>query len=743
MKKAIFALLALAVSLSACNPGEPIEQSTEKPESTQSSTRPTEPSSSSSVTSSSVSSTDSSIDSSSTPSSSSIESSQASDTGSSSTGGDSSDEPPASENASIELITFGDLYPNSMRSVFADVEGLDTYTLTWSSSDDSVLKVSPREGSKNEAFLIVVGLGTATVTCRVNEREDLHASRSFTISEGEAMPEELYTKVDGGVTVHSDDKLLDYDENFDSTLVQKYRGTTVFEETNPEDQSSSNFTDAYQFDLEDLTHPGSQDEMHLKYVRTNGSKVGVEYITDQNQVASERVYNEDDEAISWENSYYCNLLNEEDPEYGYFGRDKFRTYDGGHTYHYVGGYLGTSYLMANYLLIDVSLDDLYFTLNEDDSLTLTGVIDPYNSTDPASQIRYGREITFTYSDIDTAQIDHLKPYEHEAYHDRIDLAKNRMAEARNYTVDIDYTFQESRDEDYTVTMRFTQDTIDQVLTDADGNIEQHTGIHAIDGGERYIEYSYNDVEKSLNILTTHEQAWDEVNRYPTFDFASEIFEETEDPNTYITREDSATFISYCVYLSAIAEYSSYIYPGTITLDDDGNLVSVHADTREYQVTTNLAIDASYTEVGTTSVDIDFEGDVTIPTSWKDDPTASDVLGFLERNDILDRVPYLYSEVGYEGAYHVKMNEPVNMYITTEEFPTEEERDQFIADYTALLISNGYTDSGEQLNEYPYEKYTNDLGYQAGVGPELNWNDKELLSVCIVFAFPDRDSYLGY
>ena len=642
------------------------------------------------------------------------------------------------DDSTIRLITFGDLYPNSMRAFFAEVDGLEGYTLIWSSSDENIVTISAREGSMREAFAVVRSLGECTISVKVSGRDDLVASKTFNITEGEAMPENLYTKVDGGVKVTSEDKLYNYDANFDKTLVQEFQGTTIFEETRPEDQSVDNLTDAYQIDILDITNDGEED-FHAKYVKTVGDKVGLEYISDQNTLESDRYYNDDGEDLSWEYSYYVNLLNEADPEYGFFGRENFRTYDGGETYHYIGGYLGTSYLMANYLMVDITLDDLYFVVNDDQSLSMVGIIDPYNSEDPLSEIRYGREIHIDFSETDTAKIDHLAPYEHEEYHDRIDEATEKMAQAKNYTATISYSLGSDHNYDFVTTFKFTEDTIDEVTVDSEGNITSHTGIHKKDESS-YVEYSYIDETKELSILETHYQAWDAVNRYPTFDFASEIFEESNDPNIFVTREDSATFVAYCCYLATVANYATYMYPGSITLDENNNLVSFHGEAREFGESTTLSIDGTYSEVGTTVVDIDFESDVVIPDSWDTDATASQISEFLVVNGIIDRVPYLYSPVGYDTAAHNKTNDPVNMYYTTKDFATEEERDAFIQDYQDLMLTNGYTDSGEQLDNFPYKKYTNADGDQFGVGPELTWNDSELMSVKIVFVFHDIDSY---
>lgn len=644
------------------------------------------------------------------------------------------------DDASISLISFGDVYYQGFRSVFAKVEGLTDYNLIWSSSNEDVIKVTAREGSKREAFLSAVGYGSADVIVSVEGRSDLTVSKTFTISKGEAMPESLYSKIDGGVKVSFTDKLYDFDEDFNKTLSYEYKGTTIFEEYNPSNTSASNLTDAYQIDVYDLTNPGD-DDFHAKYVVTTGTKVGYEYISDKNTVETDRYLNEDDEEINWEYSYYVNLLNEQDPDYGWFGRENFRTFDNGKTYHYVGGYLGSSYLMANYLLLDISLDDMYFKIGEDNSISLVGLIDPYNSEDAISEERYGRELYFTYSEFDIATIEHLTPYEHKDYHDRIDQATLEMSQAKNYVAEITYEYESDPNYNFKKVFTFTEDTIDEVTLDMNGNVTAHSGIHASDENT-YIEYSYNDDTKALSITETHNQAWDAVNRYPTFEFASEIFTTTStDQNVFVTIDDCATFIQYCCYLSTAAKYATYIYPGTITLSSDNHLLGFYAQAQEYGESTPLTITGTFKEVGTASVDIDFESDIVIPTSWEEDMTADRIYDTLVLNGILDRVPYLYSSVGYADPGWTRTNDPVDFYITTKEFNSEEDRDSFINSYISLMTSTyGYVDSGSTMAEYPYKMYTNDKGYIFGIGPELNWRDEELMSVKIVFVFEDFDYY---
>ena len=620
-------------------------------------------------------------------------------------------------NKGFTLKMFGGLYLNTSRTIYAELEGYEGQEILWTSSNPSVVSVSPREGLTTECDLMCKKTGTVVITAQDSKNTNNKVSKEFVIEEGEVMPSELFNQVIGGVKLTSVDQCISYDDDLNPTVDEEYIVETIYEESNP-DNDLTNTSDAYQISILDKKTNKTQK---IEYVKGTGGYVCKEYLDYTNNINYRKVLNEDEEGIKWDYSYYCNLWRNTE----LITNDCFRTFDGGKTYHYSSYYVTPIYLCASMYLLDMSPDDMYFAVNDDSELELHIDVDPY-SPDADTQ-RTGRKIVSKISDVNTAKIEHLKPYEHLSIHDRIDEARNKMAALKNYnaTVTLDFAYET----DYKYDFTFTDDTIDYVVYQND-EVHLHEGSHK-DGDDSYFTYQYDDTTDALTIVKKYTQSWDSVNRYPTFDFASEIFEQSAN-NKYVTIGTESMFIIMCAYLNSSFNLYTFENEGYLELTEDNYVKKINTTVNALGESLNVTIE--YSNYNNAKCDIDFDSldDNNLPTSFEEVEPAlySNMVDW----KIEDVVPYLYSSVGYKtSVFHVKNDDRTKAlyaYINTNAFENATNRDKFIEDYKQLLLDNGFVSSGTTESNTGFALYTKGE-YSLGVGAKKSWSGSDTLEVQII------------
>lgn len=374
------------------------------------------------------------------------------------------------------------------------------------------------------------------------------------------------------------------------------------------------------------------------------------------------------------------------------------------------------------------------------------VVDPAATNESDPDTKYGFIATGTISEIGTAKIKHVEPFTHEAYHDTIETARNASASSHNYTVKYSLDYGSSVN---MYTMKFNEDAIDQVVT-INGKTT-HTGIKKTDTG--YYEYSYNDTTKDLYIEKTHTTPFqsDTVNRYPTFAFSADIFADKDSNGAYVSRGGNGKngqFVGQCLYLPYMN--GQYIDQGNLYITDGYvSKISTKLESFEEEIT----IEANYSNYDSTTIDIDWtkakEHDE--PTSFQE--ANSSLYNEMKAWKIDNVVPYLYAKPGWDNTishtnslYDAGHND---CYFETKKFENETTRDEFIENYKAKLVEDGWalTDKSNYNDSYAaYKLYTKTINgnvYELSVSPYLNWNGVALNSVKIhvfssALSVPDTD-----
>jgi len=643
----------------------------------------------------------------------------------------------------MSLFMYGDLYYQQMRSIYVKFDNQTTSgNIIWETSDESIIRVSEMDSVMPEALLTAMGYGEATITATLESDSSIKASKTIKIDDtGKYMPSDLYESLMYSMKLDVTESLINYDENYNTSVEQTYNLTTIFEENKDShvDELTTNLTDAFQLIEKDNTTNATKD---YTFVRSNGGQLAKERINLQNEVSYEilRLGDEGEETtVKFDSTYYTNPFGRDDLS----TNEDWLTFDNGKTYHFVGGSYASNYFSAHLFLSSISPDDMILSFNEDSTIGIDVYIDPcIDSDNPTEKKKYGSEYHGTISELGKATIEHLKPFEHLAYHDNVEKSITNMKNLKNYslTYTLDYETDDENDETYKFV--YLEDTIDQIYIKNNG-VSTHTGIHKKDDGS-YYEYSYNESTKELLITEDHPNAkWEDMDknlyRYPTFDFASEIFESTEKENTYISRTDNGGFIQYCAYLPSKMNYYDLDDDATITLTSDNNYIEkISSSISAFDE--QLAFDATFSSFNETSLDIDFSTakKPSTPTTWEEGVTSylyQEMLGY----NIVKYLPYLYIEEGYDSAAWNR-NYTNGAYLETNEFETVEKQEQFIIDYQNLLVENGYTKSEEQDanndNAYFYIKD----GAKVSVAKELNWNNNYTMKVKIWVFADDIDVY---
>lgn len=617
----------------------------------------------------------------------------------------------------LELFMYGELYLGGLRSIYVKMPENISSKVIWTTSNDKILTVEAIDGPLPEALLHSLNVeGEVTITATLKDNPSYHAKKTFNFSKGEEMPEEIFDKFKASSKFTFNDQTLDYDENYVPSINSEYDITTIYEENKDSSISglTSNLTDAYQLTE---VNKKTNETKEYKYVRSNGNQLAKEKIDIHNNVSYELVYNDDSQTVKYDNTYYTNPFGN---SYTTTNKD-WRSFDNGKTYHFLGGYLYASYICASLLLVDISPDDMYFTI-DNDKILFNLDIDPYNSNSNA-KVKYGRKVSGEITDFNTAKIDHIKPFEHETYHTNIATALTNMANLKNYQVnyEVDYP---GLDDDLSVQIILTSEAIDQKVTKKDGSVS-HTGIHKKDDGT-YYSYNYDETTKKLtkdkDFDTPYES--DTIKRYPTFDFASEIFA-NEENGYYTSRGNNGVFINYTLYAPSGFSYYNFNQEGSIKLSDDKQYVSGVKATFD-ALGDEASINATFSNFTTAKIDIDFSTleSKPIPTSWETDIDNKSFYDDLKDWKLDKYILYKYVEQGWSSCGWSRNVTKKSAFVVTHPFKTQADLDTFIKEYGQLLIDNGYTLTktlDENNNNSPiYEKD----GVQMSIGYEVNsWNDK--------------------
>lgn len=652
----------------------------------------------------------------------------------SSSGSTTTDPSTGTKTDKIEIKTLGDLYVNGYRSIYVILDNsLSSSEITWSSLNESIVKVSVSENNSLEAMLIAISEGTTTI--RATTVDGLYYNdyeiTVYGSSTGTIMSEELYSQISAGVQFDLKEYDLIYDSNLNSTIDDSYTITTIYEEN--QDAVSDlyyNLTDAYSFNgKNDKTNTSSS----ISYVR-NSTDLAKEYININNEIKKESVYDEDGNRTKFDNSIFVNFLGDVD----YFTNKDFVSFDNGKTYHYIGGYISSAYLATSLLyLSNISPDDVWFSVTDNKVTGFDFIIDPLTDDDKDTTKKYGMNVTGTVSNQKSAKIDHLKPFEHESYHDNIDTALTNTRNSHNYTIDYDVNFGSGVGTNH-YTYKFDESTVDLVITS--GSTTSHTGARKTDTG--YYTYSYDDATKVVTVEKEYTSPFHDpengINRYPTFDFASEIFDDINSNGIYETRGGNGKngqILSYSTYLPSL--YGTWNSQGELTIKD-GYVSTISAGIDLVDSSTTITL--NYTNFNSTNINIDFSNTQDKPqeSSWEE--ASSYLYNSMVEYGIEDVVPYLYSSAGwsYGVAFSrtVQENGHENCYITTKAFDSDDLRDKYINDYKELLIQQGWTQTttndynSDYASRILYSKTINDKLYEISVGTELNWNNKETSAVRI-------------
>ena len=627
----------------------------------------------------------------------------------------------------LTLFRQGDLYKDAIRAIYLKRDGVEG-EIDWTSSDENIVAIgsNPLNGKRPEVNLIANGYGKAIITAKLKSDESIYSQYEVTVSDDFTLrSEERFSTISSSRKRESVETYYSYDVNYVPSQNGKSTGVTVFEEN--EDQSDSltpNLTDAYQISVKE----SDGKTFEKKYVR-DGRYLASEYLDFQNNVRKKVLTNTDEDQTKryWEASPYFNYL-------GYSSavtKDDFASFDHGQTYHFIGGYEAASEICRNFYQEDRTPDDRYFSVENGTISSFHVVIDPYkgNTNDRENiERKYGREITSTLSELGSAKIEHLAKYPHESYQDPISETLKTRKGLKNYVSSV--TRKTSGKADEKTVYTYTEDTIDIVYS-VGGQVLSHTGVHKVDDSN-YYEYEHDDGKNTTTITKKHNSVFNgtdssgnTVNRYPTFDFAAEIFDKTDVADTFVSRGSNAQFISYCSYIPTTwTLLHTYVGEGTIVLGENNHLSKARA--KRSDGTTDYELTIDYSSYGSAQVGIDFSKatEPAHPTSFEEAyPSLAK-----ERKawNIYDAVPFLYYEPGYSTSVLWERADGTNpecAYIRTNRLDDGQEAivTKFISDYKQLLLDSGYTLTSDK-DKQGYDLYQKG-DYKISIGNELNWNNE--------------------
>lgn len=638
----------------------------------------------------------------------------------------------------LSLKMFGELHLNGQRTIYALTENVpDEEEIVWESSNSDVINISARDGYSREGQMLVVGVGKCVIKAYLRNVPTIYATYEFNIEEGNVMPTSLYNKLRSSMTVSSIDRKLSYDKTFKETVDSIDEIETIYEETDSlefEKDDVLNLTDCYQITVKNqktgnVTYKKTYVEGRDKYVST-------EYLTNKNEIAYERIKNSSDEEIRFDSSYYVNMFNRTVD----FNNTYFQTYDNGKTYYYVGGYTAPINLCTSLFLEQISPDDFYISILDNDELELHFVVDPYNSDSSESRL-YGREMVSKISNIGTAKVDHIPLLEHKDYQDDLSEGLKKLRASRNYKVSyvLDYEGGSKRTFNYT----FLEDAIDEEII-VNNTVTSHKGSKK-ESESTYYNYAVND-DGSISMTERHLQAWNAVNRYPTFDFCAEIFDRNED-KSYVGTTNDSTYLTTCFYLPKGFEMYNYDKNTTITLDENNNFKTM--STVIDALGDKLTFTATFSNFETAKIDLDFSKLVPLPVagSWEEE-SISLANAFSSWNLNKDDIPYLHPENGFSSSGLLyssdssKANGIKYVFIESENFTDTSKIEKYVEDYQYLLEEFGYTDTNKTLNQLFSDEVRTFKVYKKGnlqvaIGRQINvFNGYEQDRICLYFISDD-------
>lgn len=585
--------------------------------------------------------------------------------------------------------------------------------------------------------VIITSVKAGSTRFHISLRSDAKAKMDVvftTNGEGKTLNDDLINPLRGAMKATTIRSGYQYDDEFEATLKLKEETVTTFEMSNPD----GFYTDGYSTRTYDLLEDGYLLDKK-DYVSSDGGKVATEYINYQNRIAYDRVYNSDDKTVNWTSSFYFNhLINET-----YYG-DYFRSFDGGHTYHYLGDYNNISYLIFNWTSLDVLADDFFITVENGKLVSMTALQYPalgYDKEKGAYTDTYhSQTFVTTFSEIGTATMPHPSAYAHESYHDKLDNAINTLKNGKNYTLE---TVINDPDGAYKVHYVITADTIDQKTMNMDGTITKHVGVHKLSDSQ-FVRYTYHEDKQKYEVTGTVDADFNK--QYVNFAFSTEIFSDNGD-NTYTSRGNNGVFYIFSMFLPQnLTSYQSSTFgkDGTIALNADGSIKSITGYSLQLGDENYTEVIGSFSNIGTSTVHIDWNDPFVddTPTTWNADKrnNVKWLYDELKGYKLSDKVPYLYNDTtdGYDmGVNPVRdsHNAIVAGYFKTGTFKNATDRDAFITSYQATLVAAGFTktsttfnvDNDSMYNVIGTEMYEKD-GLKIGIQA---WKEKDNLNPTIV------------
>lgn len=592
----------------------------------------------------------------------------------------------------------GDLFTNGYRSVYA-IYPDKTAEIVWSVSDETLVTLSTLSDTRECYLMAKSTAGTFTVTASLASNPSVSNSMSIEIKSGEPITSDLLAPFQGSAKFNTKWDMINYDDNLTPTTVGSETFETIYEEYG-NDTDTDQSTDAYQMTSWDENGNVTYES---KWVKSGSGALSKEYVNSDNVVAYEKYYNDDDEDVKFRNTYYVNMFGAVSAYYGeaFVKPAEWQTIDGGKTYHFAGSlyYLSTYLLYSLTLYDNISADDMYLDFSGD-TPKFVCVIDPYRDSDDSKL--YGSHIVSSLSEAGTATIDHVLPYEHETYHDAVETARSNMANSMNYVGMV------TIDGGSKVIYTYTEDTIDVEVLSSSGLTVSRSGAHKTADNE-YYEYTVTNGQVIIDEY--HHSVWnsESVARYPTFDFASEIFDAPNASLKHNCREGAESFIYYTSYFPISSYLIEEFSDASLTLDGNGYISQAYADI-EYTDGTEGSVKIDFSNFGTASVNLDFSTaeEPAVPTTWEE--AAPKLYSAFVRNGAQNDIPYKYCEFGWENTEDIGwlQRDPTYFYFTTNKFAydTKDEWEpivlQWIEEYKALLVENGFTLSSEVETRYPNE-----------------------------------------
>ena len=608
----------------------------------------------------------------------------------------------------------------------------------WESSDPNIISITSRSSTENpndssldfktEGSFWTKKTGKVTITATL-EGTNIKSSIELGLDDNYSeMDETLYSSVTSSLKATSIENTKTFNNKLEQlTDEDTYQITTIFEENIAPTSNETNYTDAYQLIEKDLL----KDKVTINQSRVKSSTgvgyTAVEEINIYNELNYSPVTNNEGEKFKFNDSYYINFLKK-------FDHTQFVSYDNKQTYHYIGGYVGMEDLAYNFTMNkDFYPDDIYFEVDNNQIVSLNFVVAPFKSKE-SDTTYYSTTLKATFSDLNTAKIDHLKPYKaSDAVNEKLEKAKKNLIDGKNYTC-VTNIKSDNGEVDKKIQSIFTQNTIDQIVTDNKTNASAHSGLTIIDN--KLISYKYDDSTKVVTKVSDLEGTIDK--QYPTFDFSNDIF--YDDNGSYKTQQTFGSEIIECSgYLTKdLKGMVNGASQGVVSFEND-NIKEIKGTLYSLTYETNVNVTMEFTDVGSSEVDIDFSK-LNTPSkdSWETNPGLSTLLSNMKECHMDDKLPYLLPSVGYNNSvFKVQNGYKLNIdgketdvssncsYIKTGVFNTEDDANSFMNEYIALIKSKGYQLTSAKLVD---EKEIIDLYQKAGTDyyigvANIHWNNK--------------------